>query len=291
MTASMAAVAVPARPSDIHVDFCLWDYPPLAVPDGLWRSETILLHSFALAGVLDQGRALMEAIRGTFGPFRTVWGIKEFDGRMSWELYFYDYDRLQRARSASRLLTALAPLHSSTLRVPEDRPYFMFSVSFTAADLKSGAPISELDVYIGNPGSTVSSGICYLLDTAALRLKNFYFFFDTETERAAAMQKLTTSAHFDAAQIWPAALAWPEMMGCKTVVVANKPDNDALYFSRVGVRALVWFLNRVGFDPDLTKAISRNSANFAHLYFDAGYDFRFSDGQPIIAKSSFYGYF
>lgn len=282
--------ASPSQPGDAYADFCLWDYAPFADPAGRWRSETILLYSFALEGVEAQGRALLEVMKRTFGPFRTVWGIKEFDGRTSWEFYFYDYDRLGRARSASTLLSAVQPLYPSVLSPPEDRPYFMFSLAFDAAQLRDGAPISEIDLYIGNPGSTVSSGICYVQDGTGLRMKNFYFFFDTATQRSDAMRKLTTSAHFAEGDIWPASLAWPEMMRCKTVVVANKARNDALYFSRVDAGQLVWFLDRTGFRKDLRDEIARHADRFAHLCFDTGYDFVLTQGQPRVAKASFYGY-
>ncbi|MBS0126831.1 hypothetical protein [Thetidibacter halocola] len=283
-------LAIPSQPGDTYADFCLWEYEAFADPAGRWRSETILLYSFALEGVEAEGRALLDSMKRAFGPFRTVWGIKEFDGRTSWEFYFYDYGRIARDRSASALLKALAPLHPCALTPPEDRPYFMFSIAFDAGQLRRRAPIGEIDFYIGNPGSTVSSGICYVQDETGLRMKNVYFFFDTATQREEAMRKLTTSAHYAEAQVWPAELAWPEMMRCKTVVVANKARNDALYFSRVDTAQLLWFLARTGFRADLREAIARNAARFEHLCFDTGYDFVLSQGQPRVAKASFYGY-
>lgn len=286
----LADHAIASDPNDRFTDFCLWDYEPLAPPTGRWRSETLLLASFSQQGVLEAGRAFMDRCRAAFGPFRVVWGIKEFNGNTSWEFYFYDYDRTGRTRSITALLGALAPTHRCTIIPPDNRAYFMFSLAFTADDL-AGGEIDEIDVYIGNPGSSVSSGICYLLNDAGMRLKNFYFFFDVKTQRLEAMDKLTTSAHFGEGDIWPAALAWPEMMTCKTVVVANKPVSDALYFSRVTVHDLLWFMNRTGFAADLSAEIARNKHRFDHLFFDTGYDYRIADGQPVTEKISFYGYF
>jgi hypothetical protein len=286
-----ARLAVPAGPDDPCYDFCLWPYEPVVDAAGGWRSETILLQSFAAAGVTDEGLALIEAIRRAFGPFASVWGIKEIGGVIAWEFYFYDYERLSRTRSASGFLAAVSDRHASTLRPPEGRPYFMFSVPFGAGDLRGRTPISELDLYIGNPGSTVSSGICYLFDADGPTLKNFYFFFDAVAERREAMRKLSTSAHFSEADVWPSALAWPELMTCKTVVVANKARSDALYFSRVTIDQVVWFLNKVGFRADIAALIAENRDRYRHLYFDVGYDFEILDGRPKVVKSSLYGYF
>ena len=35
-------------------------------------------------------------IRQTWQPFKTVWGVKSMAGQLTWELYFYDYDRAER---------------------------------------------------------------------------------------------------------------------------------------------------------------------------------------------------
>ena len=129
------------------------------------------------------GEALIEALRASLGASNTVWGIKQAEGRISWEFYFYDYERQHRQRSIPRVLAALAPRIRCTLAPGEQLPYFMFSLDFDHDRLAGRVPLEDVQVYIGNIGSRVSSGICYEATSGGLRLKNQYYFFDARTER------------------------------------------------------------------------------------------------------------
>jgi len=64
------------------------------------------------------------------------------------------------------------------LPTADDHPYFMFSVEVSAQHIDAEAPVDQIDLYIGNPGSAVSSGICYGLTHSGMELRNFYFFFN-----------------------------------------------------------------------------------------------------------------
>ena len=168
---------------DRFCDYCLWDYQPLTSVDQKFRSVNLLYHSFAYAGLDDRVYALCDAIREGIGAFQTVWGIKQAGGRLSWEFYFYDYGRLERKVSITRLLQIIKPFIPCTLIYSENRPYFMFSIEIDHRHINHRQRLDEIDIYIGNVGSSVSSGICYALTGTGLRLDNFYFFFDAKTER------------------------------------------------------------------------------------------------------------
>ena len=86
---------------DRFVDYCLWDYKPRRPAEGKFRSYNLLLHSFSVAQANPRLIELCQAIRHEIGEARTVWGVKQAGGRLSWELYFYDYKRLQREVSVS----------------------------------------------------------------------------------------------------------------------------------------------------------------------------------------------
>src|SRR6478752_5714194 len=90
-----------AKADDRYVDYCLWDYEPLTNTDQKFRSINLLYHSFQVAAAKEPFFALCESIRSAIGPFKTVWGTKFIDGKLSWEFYFYDYARLERSVSVS----------------------------------------------------------------------------------------------------------------------------------------------------------------------------------------------
>lgn len=272
-------------------DFCLWPYVPPAPVAGKLRPVNILRNAFAIAGLEQQGDALIGRLRGAFGDSRTVWGIKLEQGRVSWELYFYDYARLQRTRSVPGFLAAVGADIPGALPPLEDVPYFMFSVDVDGDLLQGRRTLAELQIYIGNIGSNVSSGICYQVTGAATTLRNFYFFFDRAREMEDIVGKMSSSMFLQQSAFRPELLLWPELVDCQTIVVANKVNRDGLYFSRIKVDQLLYFLRRLDYPAEHVKFIERNRGQLDHILYDVGFDYRMRGGRIEILKSAYYAIF
>jgi hypothetical protein len=276
-------------PADRYADYCLWDYAPVAETQGKLRCANLLWQALAAAGASPRFYEACEALRMGLGPFRTVFGVKKIAGRLSLEFYFYDYARLEREVSITRVLEILRPFAACPLSYSEGRPYFMFSIDLDD-DITSGRrPLSLINVYIGNPGSSVSSGICYELTEAAFRLANFYFFFDAKTEMDDIVAKVACSAHHDLRGLPVGQILRGELLDCRVIVVANKKFNDGVYFSRIGIDPLIGFLAREKF-PEPLVAFAREHRNaLDHMLYDVGLDYVIEDGAVRITKSAFYG--
>ena len=282
-----------AAPDDPALDFCLWPYdPPVPAADKL-RSLTLLMHTFELCGVAAPGREVVDALRRGIGPFTTVWGVKWIDGRLKWEFYFYDYRRLERERSMTRVFEVLRPLIASRVAPNERHPYFMFSIDFTEDTLTGRAGFDEAHMYIGNPGSSVSSGIAYTVGANPERniLENFYFFFDAARQIDEVRGKVACSAYLEPTAFDIDAILWPDLRQCQTLVVANKRHNDAVYFSRIDVRQLGIFFERLGYPRSLAALVQDERARLDHMLYDVGIDYRVEAGAVRILKSGFYGVF
>lgn len=276
---------------DRYHDYCLWEYDPLADTGGKLRSINLLRHSFALAGDAEPMESIVAAIREGYGPGRTVWGVKRVGDRLSWEFYFYDYARIDREGSVSRLLDILRPFIRCDLKCQELSPYFMFSIDLDGALTRQEKNLDEINIYIGNVGSSVSSGICYALTAGGLELHNFYFFFNAATEREDIVGKICSSAHLNLPRLDIDEILWPEMATCQTIVVANKKHNDGIYFSRITIDQLILFLERTRHPLALVRYISDNRDKLDHMLYDAGMDY-IMDGDHIrILKTSYYGVF
>ena len=278
---------------DPALDFCLWPYQPPAPAGDKLRSLTLLMQTFELCGVAAPGREVVEALRRGIGPFMTVWGVKWIDGRLKWEFYFYDYQRLARERSMTRVFDVLRPLILSRVRPNEGHPYFMFSIDFTEDTLRGRAGFNEAHMYIGNPGSSVSSGIAYTVGANPDEniLENFYFFFDAARQMEEVRGKVACSAFLAPAAVDIDAILWPELRECQVLVVANKRFNDAVYFSRIDVRQLGIFLERLGYPEPLAALVRSEGARLDHMLYDVGIDYRVEHGAVRILKSGFYGVF
>jgi hypothetical protein len=272
-------------------DYCLWEYTPLAPHEGKFRSVNLLFHTFALESMPDRAYDLVAAIREGIGTGNTVWGVKWRGGRLGWEFYFYDYRRRERERSITRLQEVLRPFAGSPVRANENHPYFMFSLDIDRELALGERSLDEVHMYIGNIGSTVSSGICYSLTPAATRLENFYFFFDARKQTKEIAAKVACSAHLDTTRVTMDQVLWPELRDCRVIVVANKQTHDAVYFSGISVDQLLIFLRRMRYPSDLVGFVEANRASLDHLQYDVGIDYRMEGNELVFLKSGYYGIF
>ncbi|WP_415897453.1 hypothetical protein ACMXYX_02210 [Neptuniibacter sp. QD72_48] len=280
-------------PEALLLDYCLWPYTPLTATDGKQHSFNLLLNSFEAADVGVNGVKLINEIQEVMGEGRTVWGVKLADGKVSWELYFYDYERLERKNSFTRLKQLMPDSLSTVLDISEDVPYFMFSIDLDVDGLNTGClNLSEANVYIGNDGSNVSSGICYELSEEGLSLSNLYYFYNSVKEKEDILAKIASSVHLNLRKLDFNKILLPELRDCETTVVANKKQNEGIYFSRIKIEQLIWFLKAVGY-PELIQSYVMASRNeLDHMLYDVGIDYKMlPDGQIEVLKTSYYGIF
>ena len=266
--------------TDAFRDFCLWDYDPVTAP----RADT-LRQSALLAASLDMvphGAAVADAfgrIRDRWGAFQTVWGIKSAPAGLSWELYFYDYDRDARRNGVQALADCLPGLCAPNLAAADDWPWFMFSVEFTS-DTLAGGGIPSVDLYFEGEGGTISAGLSEVWDGMTRTLKNDYRFYRSGPDRAAVLRDLADLPPL------PAPLA-PGRYDEEVFVISRKSHSSAVYFSRADVAATLRFAQETGFHPALTAALARDLGRLAPYRFDLGVDY----GAEGLRRSAIYGVF
>ena len=280
-----------ATGQDPLLNYCLWEYSPAAPAEDKFRSVNLLFQSFDHAGIDARAFEIVEAIRDGIGPFRTVFGVKRLPDRLAWEFYFYDYKRRQRDVSITRVLAAIRPLVKCDIQVNENLPYFMFSLDLDHDVARGARALDVVHMYVGNPGSTVSSGIAYAQRAGGASLENFYFFFDAATQLGDAARKICTSAYFDDTRLPVENILLPELRTCRTICVANKQTHDCVYFSGINVGQLLVFLRRLDYPAPIVSFVQEHRTRHDHLLFDAGFDYRMEAGRLSILKSGYYGVF
>jgi hypothetical protein len=273
------------------LNYCLWPYPHQAPVEDKFRSINLLYQTFDHTGMDPRAVDIVEAIRDGIGPFRTVFGVKLLGEKVAWEFYFYDYERRRRQVSISRVLQAIRPFIPTDIEPNENLPYFMFSLDMNYDIVTARAPLDVVHMYVGNPGSTVSSGIAYAVRANSTTLENFYFFFDAASQLADVAGKITTSALFDDTQLNVEAVLIPQLRRCRTICLANKQTHDCIYFSGVDIDQLKWFLHWLRYPDAITAFVTKNRDNLDHLLFDVGFDYRMEHGTLRIIKSGYYGVF
>jgi len=276
---------------DAFSDFMLWVYQPVAPIESKLRAASILFRSFDVAGIDKRVFELVRAIRGGFGVLNTVWGVKKLGNDIAWEFYFYDYRRRERKRSMTKFLDIVRPFTGCGVPVNENLPYFMFSIDIDERLVSGAKDLTEIHMYIGNTGSTVSSGICYSLKKEGTRLENFYYFFDPKVQMKEIVGKAGCSAYFDETRTDIDQILWPELRKCNVIIVANKQNNDGIYFSRIDIDQLIFFLKRMSYPSEICRFVEDQRSALDHQFYDVGFDYRMEGNSVVILKSGFYGLF
>jgi hypothetical protein len=276
---------------DQYYNYCWWPYMPVAPTQNKFRPVNLLYQSFDLAGLDERAYQLVHTIRDALGPFRTVYGVKWVGTRLAWEFYFYDYQRREREVSITRVLNAIRSIMRCEVPVNESLPYFMFSLDVNGPLVSGARDLDVVHMYIGNPGSRVSSGIAYALTAQATTLENFYFFFEAKRDLRLAAEKIFCSAHVDAARIDVDRILRPELRDCNTICVANKQGCDTAYFSGVNVDQLLFFLKLLNYPPETVGFVEENHGKLDHLLYDVGFDYVTRGDEVVMVKSGYYGVF
>jgi hypothetical protein len=269
---------------ELH-DYILHAYTPLAPPEGKLRSINVLVESFALRDLEEEGLHVVRLLRDGLGPFRTVFGIKRDhgSGALFWELYFYDFERTHADLSIARLGEILHPAVRVDAREPWPLPWHMISVEIGPDHLKSRAP-ARLNVYIDMRS--------YELSGTRFTLENVYTFHDPRRDIDAILHRLRSSVHFDPERDGIASLMPPSLRRCGRVCVANKRGADAVYFSRITTPALGGFLAAQGWPAEIQALVRARAPELDHLLWDVGIDFHRDEGGALrIRKTGLYGTF
>jgi len=273
-----------ATSSDQFHDYVLWRYDPLAPPEGKLRSLNLLVESFALAGLEDEGCALVQKLREELGPFRTVWGVKRHQGTgaLAWEFYFYDRDRAHADLSIARLAEIFAPLVEVDAREPWPLPWHMVSVELGPEALRARAKVPA-HVYI-DMRSYELAGDCFTFE-------NVYTFHDPRADVDEVLHRLRSSVHFDPKRDQVSTLLPPALRRCHRVCVANKRRSDAVYASHIPTPALRWFLRTHAWPDPLAAFVEAHGSDLDHLLWDVGLDFDREGGSIQVRKTGLYGSF
>jgi hypothetical protein len=278
---------VSSTDTDRFFDYCLQPYDPLRDPRGKLRSESLLWNSLDVAGASPSLDEALHAIQRSVGRDMTVFGVKHCQGRIWWELYFYDRLKEDPAVRATPILEAVAPWFRVLPRPHESVPYFMFSFD-VAADTADGGTVDVVNLYL--PYYEVQGGRSYKLGADRLEMDNVYRFLHPKTEIREILHEIRQSVFVDYSRVSLSQVLLPELIDCNRICVAKKRFADAVYYSGIDVGQLIFFLRRLGYPAPIREFVETHRSRLDHLRFDVGIDFTMEpDGTVTMTKSSYYG--
>ncbi len=270
--------------SDKCFDFCMYPYKALKPSKNKLKSSNLFLDSVIFTGkknLLEVKSSIEKAI----GKEKVVFGIKKNGDTLGWELYFYNYGKKDALVTMKKVTEALIPFRDIGCIIRDDLPYFMFSIDFDGK-YKTSNKKTGFHVYLA---SGKKQGISYLLTKDTIIKENVYSFYNVKNEIGKILDKVACSAFIN--KRFTEKVLINELLSCESVCLANKQNCDAIYFSRISIHQLLFFLNKFNYPEGLIKFIEENKGRLDHLWFDAGFDYKVENGKFKIIKSGYYGYF
>ena len=167
----------------------------------------------------------------------------------------------------------------------------MFSIDIDDQLVSGKRDLDVVHMYVGNPGSIVSSGIAYAITATRKTRENFYFFFDGKRQLTEAADKITSSMHLDDTNIDVNNVLRPELRDCHTICVANKQTHDTAYFSGVNVNQRIFFLAWLQYPPAIGQFVETRRGQLDHLLYDVGFGYTSNGGLPTDPQEWLLRYF
>lgn len=287
-----AATAAATRPlvfttdEDRYFDYCLQPYDPLRDPRGKLRSEVLLWNSLDVAGAAPSLDAALRAVQLCAGRDMTVVGIKHHEGRIWWELYFYDRLKEDAAVRATSIIESVSPWFDVRPRPRESVPYFMFSFD-VLPETAEGGTVDVVNLYL--PYYQVQGGRSYKMWEDRMEMDNVYRFLHPKLEIRQILHEIRQSVFVDFDRVSLSRMLLPELIDCNRICVAKKRFADAVYYSGIDVGQLLFFLRRFDYPEAIESFVAANRGALDHLRFDVGIDYTMqTDGSVIMTKSSYY---
>lgn len=276
-----------------YYDYAYQAYTPIASCRGKLSSDVLLYNSFSQSPCKKAFLSLVKKIKTKIGSWNTVWGAKLEKGVMTWELYFYDHGIKNPRMTATNVLKVMWPYFKSSAFSKdgiERQPYFMFSLDLSD-DIFQSRLIEGVHLYMsGRLG--VFQGNSYHWNRDGCILENHYDFYKMPAEAKAFVHKIRQSF-----VLAPKSASFlkndlvSRLMDCGTVCVANKRNREGVYFSRVNIEQLVFFLKWFSYPDHIVDFVSSQKRKLDHMLYDVAFDCAPGPEGIVFGKSSYYSIF
>jgi hypothetical protein len=272
------------QPGDVYYDFFYFKYKPVSDTNNKLKPINLLLNSFEQQACGAEFYDFVAMIMKRFGRGKTVWGIKKVGDSIFWEFYFYNWEKKDKKINMSNFLKISKPFFRSEIKPNENIPYIMFSADVTKG-LFSKRELNGLHTYIRKLTT------CYFLDKTGTELENCYIHYNPKTEFGELIENTKRTTIIDFTKIKESDVLWPELVDCHTIVRAYKRKNDAIYYNRININQLLFFLKKNNYPKEIILFIEKNKTRLNHLLFDVGFDYIMENNKIKITKSGYYGIF
>lgn len=276
-----------------YYDFVHDPYRPIESTKNKFLSDALFNNSLVTSKFEDKLLRIKDSIGGAIGRWNTIWGVKFYGKKISWELYFYTHRIPSFQIAAEALIQAL----QSNIQIPfllrsgiRKQPYFMFSVDISNQILELNS-INCLHLYIdGMP--RIKSSASYNWGINGISHENYYYFYGMPNETSELIEQLKSNPiiNYRYKYLLSHNLV-KRLMACKRIYLADKHDKIGIYFSRVNVAQFIVFLEHFSYPRSILDFVRSNRKNLNHLLYDVAFNCSITEKGMIFKDSSYYGVF
>jgi hypothetical protein len=170
------------------------------------------------------------------------------------------------------------------------QPYFVFSIDFND-DVFRARSIGSVHLYIQENREVHQGNSCHW-GHDGMYGENGYVFFQIPQEKKQFINEVKHSS------IWGPESEFflkhevvRHLMPCYKICVAHKKGKDGIYFSRVNVDQLLYFLKYFSYPDHIVDFVGSHKGKLDHLLYAVAFDCSLGSKGLEFGKSSYYGVF
>ena len=250
---------------------------------------------------------MFNMLRRAFGDDKVTWGIKNVNGKLEFELYFYSF--LLNLRDSKFIVDKFLDLPD----FDSDIPFIMWSVDINdnlKQDINFYRGYSDFRKHIGSVDANLLLLLAksYSYNGESYKEQNTYYFWKDSLENIGIIKAKIFNSPFVSENInvddilIPEFLEWYETnMGLISsshsingkneygIVTSNKEDCSSIYYMALNVDMLLIFLKRFNYPQNQIDFIEFNKDKLNHLLYDISFNYRVENNKLKILKSGYYG--
>tara|TARA_B100000287_G_C20665294_1_gene791543 strand:+ start:799 stop:1650 length:852 start_codon:yes stop_codon:yes gene_type:complete len=271
---------------DIVRNFSSGIYPlPLNIDNKL-KSSNIFINSFIDTEYEDKFNDLISK----FNKDSIIWGIRDINGKLEWELYFYNntVDQIKSQKIVSEIFDL-----PTLIELPKQ---FMWSFDINDKNEK------RVDYYFINkiplhPENLMSSGTGYTYDGKNIEFKNTYYSWNTTLDSLKKIKEQILNCSPFNVNLNIDDVLLPEIVDYYSsnentityINTSNKRDSDSVYYSGLDISMLIFCLHKFNYPKKQINFLEDNKDKFNHLLYDFGFNYKMNNNKLEIIKSGYYG--
>lgn len=248
------------------------------------RICNILYKSLENTTIVDSFINLIKELRNEIGLNQTIWGIKNINGTISWEIYFYRHLQPENIKLKRILKIINRHFNADDLLIDEDLPYLMFSV-----DINKAMKITNANVYFGKYFGESFHSWSYSISKDKTEFFNHYEFFNPQ-DFSQLSEKILLSP-FVNHSIDISKILIPDFIACKSICIATKRYSNGIYYQGINLKLFLYFLEKFDYPANLVSLVKGHKKQLDYILFDVGFDYSVENGKLVFGKSGFYGTF